>query len=95
MSHYALGKAFAFQVGSLPSADRKAADHLKTGIEVCLDIGARSIAGQAYLDLGLMHMALGEKDRAGECISEAIELFERCEAETLLKQAREALESVG
>ena len=49
----------------------------------------------AYLDLGLLHNAKGQKDQAGRYLSTAIEVFEECEAETRLKQAKEALASLG
>ncbi len=48
----------------------------------------------AYLDLGLLHKAKGEKDKAKEYISTAVDLFTQCEAEVYLKQAKEALESL-
>jgi len=48
----------------------------------------------AYLDLGLLHKAKGEKDKAREYITTAIQLFEQCEAEVFLQQAKEALESL-
>jgi hypothetical protein len=41
-----------------------------------------------------LHKAKKRKDLARECISKAIELFELCEAEIYLKQAKEALESL-
>jgi hypothetical protein len=45
--------------------------------------------------LGLLHQAKGEKDAAKECISSAIQLFEQCEEEAHLKQAKEALDNLG
>ncbi len=50
--------------------------------------------GQAYLDLGLLHRAKKRNDKAQECISEAIKIFEECKAEGFLKQARDALASL-
>jgi hypothetical protein len=50
--------------------------------------------GMAYHSLGLLHSVKGEKARARECLSTAIELFEQCELETYLKQAQEALASL-
>ena len=76
-------------------ADKKAEDHFNKAIEVAKEIGAKCTLGMAYLDLGLLHNAKGEKDQARRYISTAIEVFEECEAETRLKQAKEALTSLG
>ena len=48
-----------------------------------------------YLDLGVLHKAKGRKERAKECIAEAVNLFEQCEAEVYIKRAKEALENLG
>jgi hypothetical protein len=42
--------------------------------------------------LGLLHKAKGRSERAKDCISESIRIFEQCEAEAYLKQAKETLE---
>jgi tetratricopeptide (TPR) repeat protein len=76
-------------------AVEKAEDHFNKAIEVAKQIGAKCTLGMAYLDLGLLHRARGQKDQARRCISTAIQVFEECEAETRLKHAREALESLG
>jgi len=39
-------------------------------------------------------VAEGQKEQAGEHIAEAARLFEQCEAEMFLKQAKEALASL-
>jgi len=78
----------------LPFARRKAEDHFNKTIEVAKEIGAKGTLGQANLDLGLLHKIRGKKDKASECISTAINLFEQCEAEVYLKQAKEALENL-
>ncbi len=57
-------------------------------------MGAKTIMGGACLDLGLLHKAKKRKDQANKCISEAVNLFEQCEADVYLKQANEALESL-
>jgi hypothetical protein len=41
-----------------------------------------------------MSCRLAERTQARECISEAIKVFEQCEAEIFLKQAKEALVSL-
>ncbi len=76
-------------------AASKAADHLNKAIEVAQEIGAKGTLGEAYLGLGRLHIAKRKKDEARECISKAIDLFEQCEIETRLKEAREVLDSLG
>jgi len=44
--------------------------------------------------LSLLHRAKGRKEDARVCISEAIDLLERGEAEVYLKQVKEALEKL-
>jgi tetratricopeptide (TPR) repeat protein len=87
-------KNIGFLVKNVPFAKQKATDNLKKTIEISEEIGAKGILGMAYLDLGLLHKAKGEKDKARECITTAIQLFEQCEAEVFLQQAKEALESL-
>jgi hypothetical protein len=61
---------------------------------VAREIGARAFLGQSYLSLGLLYSGEGEKDKARKYISEAVPLFEECELENSLRQAKEALESL-
>jgi len=77
--------------GEISPAAEKAEDHFNKTIEVAKEIGAKGTLGMAYLDLGLLHNAKGQKDQARRGISTAIKVFEECEAETRLKQAKEAL----
>jgi tetratricopeptide (TPR) repeat protein len=81
--------------GQISPAAEKAEDHFNKAIEVAKEIGAKCTLGMAYLDLGLLHKAKDQKDQAIRWLSKAIEVFEECEAETRLKHAREALESLG
>jgi len=84
-----------FLMKNVPFADRKAEKHLNNAIEITKEIGAQGTLGMAYLDLGLLHKTKGRTGKARECLSEAIKVFEKCEIETYLKQAREALASMG
>ena len=54
-----------------------------------------NILSQATLALGLLHKSKGESEQAKKYISNAIKLFRECEAEVYLKQATDALESLG
>ncbi len=80
--------------GEISSSIKKAEEHFNKAIEVSKEIGAKCTLGMAYLDLGLLHKAKSEKVQARRCISSAIKVFEECEAETRLKDAREALKSL-
>jgi tetratricopeptide (TPR) repeat protein len=80
---------------NVPLAAKKAEEHFNRAIEVAKEIGAKGILGRVYLDLGVLHKAKGRKERAKECIAEAVNLFEQCEAEVYIKRAKEALENLG
>ena len=81
--------------GSALSAAETAEDHFNKAIEMAEQIGAKGTLGTAYFDLGRLHIARRRKDQARECISKAIDVFEQCEIETRLNQAKEALDSLG
>jgi len=90
----AMARNIGFIIKNVPSAAKRAEDHFKKAIAVAKEIGAKPTLGQACLGLGLLHRAKRRSDKARECISEAIQLFEQCEAELYLKQAKEALASL-
>ncbi|MBW1797215.1 MAG: hypothetical protein JRJ21_02155 [Deltaproteobacteria bacterium] len=89
-----IAKNIGFLIKNVPLADKKAELHFNKTIETAKEIGAKGFLGLAYLDLGLLHKAKKRKDQAKKCISEAVQLFEECEADVYLKQANEALESL-
>jgi len=82
-------------IKNVPVASRKSAAHFNKAIEVAEEIGANGLMGQAYLGLGRLHKAKKRKDKARECLLKAVDCFDRCEAETILKQTREELDSLG
>jgi class 3 adenylate cyclase/tetratricopeptide (TPR) repeat protein len=89
-----IARNIGFLVKTIPFADKKAESCFNKAIEVSKEIGAKGILGQAYLDLSFLHKAKNRTNQARECIFEAIQLFEKCEADVNLKQAKEALESL-
>jgi class 3 adenylate cyclase/tetratricopeptide (TPR) repeat protein len=93
-SFLTMAKNIGFLLRNVPSAAEKAEKHLHQVIEIGEEIGSKNTIARAYLDLGLLHKAKKRKDQARECISKAIKLFELCEAEVYLKQAKEALASL-
>lgn len=90
-----LAKNIGFLMKNVPFASQKAEAHFNKAIEVAKRIGANFILGQTYLDLSLLHRSKGRKEQARECISEAIHIFDECEADVFLKQAKEVLTSLG
>jgi tetratricopeptide (TPR) repeat protein len=88
-------KNIGFLLRNLPFARRKAEKHFINSINIAKAIGAKSTLGKSYLDLGLLYKERGKKDLARDCISKAIQVFEQCEIETYLSQAKEALASLG
>jgi tetratricopeptide (TPR) repeat protein len=90
-----IARNVGFLIKNVPSAGKKAEAHFQSAIEIGKEIRGKGVVGQAYLDLGLLHKAKGRKDKARECISEALGIFKDCESEVLLKDARSALEDLG
>ena len=90
-----MAKNIRFIVRNVPSAARKGEAHLNKAIKVGTEVGVAGFVGLSYFDLGLLHKAKKRTDQARECISKAIQLFEQCKAEVYLKQAKEALASLG
>jgi tetratricopeptide (TPR) repeat protein len=89
-----LVKNIGFLIKNIPFAHKKAENHFNKAIEAAGAIGANGILGQAHLGLGLLHKAKKKKGRARECVSYAIQIFEQCDAEVFLAQAKEVLESL-
>lgn len=83
-----------FLIKTLPFAHKKAEEHFNTAINTAGEIGAKNYLGLAYLELGKLHKAKGRTEKARDCICNAIDAFEECEADVYLKQAREALASL-
>ncbi len=89
-----IAKNIGFIAKNVPFASKKAEGHFKKVIKVAEEMGAKVIMGSAYLDLGLLYKAKKRKNLAIQFISDAVKIFEQCEADILLKQANEALESL-
>jgi tetratricopeptide (TPR) repeat protein len=90
-----IAKNFGFLIKTLPFAHKKAEEHLNIAIKTAGEIGAKSLLGQSYLELGKLHKAKKKAEKARKCIANAIEVFEHCEAEPFLKQAQDALASLN
>jgi len=90
-----MAKNIGFLAKTVPFATKKAEEHFNKAIELLKEIGAKGFLGQVYLSLGLLYKSTKRTDQARQSILEAINIFQECEAETYLKQANEALESLG
>jgi tetratricopeptide (TPR) repeat protein len=84
---------FGFLVRSVSIASKKTETYLNEAISVADEIGAKGLLGQAYLELGAFYKAKKRIPQAQKYISKAIDIFQQCEAEVYLKQAKEALVS--
>jgi len=89
-----MAKNMTFLVKSVPFARKKAEKYFNNATELFKEIGAKGFLGPVYLSLGLLYKATKRTDEARQCILEAINIFEECEAEVYLKQANEALDSL-
>jgi tetratricopeptide (TPR) repeat protein len=88
-------KNMGFLIKNAPHADRRAKDFFQKAIRQAKEVGDNDTLGRAYLNLGLLHKAKKRTDKAKECISEAIKIFEETEADVFLKQTKEVLESLN
>lgn len=89
-----VAKNIGFLVKNVPFAAKKAESHFRKAIKLAQEIGAKGLLGQVTLELGLLHKIKGRSDEARKCISDAVRLFEECEADVFLKQAQEELASL-
>ena len=89
-----MARNLGFLVKSIPFANKKAEAHFYKAIELLQEIGAKGFLGLAYLSLGLLFKASKRTDQARQCIMEAINIFQECEAEGYIEQANEALASI-
>ena len=90
-----IAKNIGFLIKNVTFAHKKAESHFNKAIEIFTKMGAKNFLAQAYLDLGLLHKAKKRTYKAKQCISEAIKIFEQCEAEIFLKQAKEIFASLA
>jgi len=89
-----MAKNIGFLVKNMPFATQKAEEHFNKAMGLFKEIGMKGYLGVAYLGLGLLYKATKRTDKARQCILEAINIFQECEAEAYLKQANEALDSL-
>jgi len=86
-----IARNLGFIIKHVPSAAKKANEHFNNAVSTARETGAKGIEGQALLDLGRLQKVKGRKEMARDCLSESAKIFEACEAEFFLKQAKEEL----
>jgi tetratricopeptide (TPR) repeat protein len=89
-----LARNFGFIAKNAPFAEKKAEQHYNKAIMLYREMGAKGELGEALLGLGQLHKAKKRHEKARECFSEAVSLFQECDAHVYLKQAEEALGSL-
>jgi hypothetical protein len=89
-----MAKNAGFLMKTIPFASKKAEDHFNNAIETAKEIGSPGLLAQSYFDLGLLYKAKKKTVNAKKFISDAITLFEECEADGFMKQASEAMASL-
>jgi class 3 adenylate cyclase/tetratricopeptide (TPR) repeat protein len=90
-----MARNIGFLAKNVPFASKKAEEHFDKAIEVAREVGAKGILATAYLELGMLHKAKKRSDQARECLTKAIKIFEENQSKVYLKQAKEALTSLG
>jgi class 3 adenylate cyclase/tetratricopeptide (TPR) repeat protein len=95
LSFSTIVKNIGFLVRNVPFAGQKAEKHLNRSLEVAREIGAKGTMSMSLLSLAQLHAAKGRKDKARGCASTAMEIFEQCDAQHYLKEARDLLASLG
>jgi len=90
-----LMKNIGFLIKTMPFAHKKAEENFMIAIETAKEIGSKGVLAQAYFDMGRLHQTKGKTDEARKYFTDAIQLFEECEADVFLKQAKEALAALG
>jgi len=88
----AMTRNIGFLLRNLPFASRKGEYHFIKSIEISENIGAKSLLGQAHLDLGLLHKAKRRTGLARKYLSKSVQIFRDIEAKVFLRQAKEALD---
>ena len=89
-----MARNIGFILTNVPSAAKKAEEHLRKALEIAEETGAKGVLGKAHLNLGLLRRIKGRTDEARESISKAIQVFEEGEFENCLQTAKKTLASL-
>jgi len=86
-------KNVGFIIKNVPNAIKKSEEHLLKAVEYSGNINAAGMQAQALLELGLLYKQKGNKERAINCLKEAIKIFNEYDNYVFLDKAQSALES--
>ena len=90
-----LFKNIGFLIKTVPFAHQKAEKHFNIAMNIAKEIGAKGVLARAYFDMGRLRQMEGRINEARKYITDAIQLFDECEADVYLEQAKEALAALG
>ena len=94
VSLFTMLKNFGFLMKNLPNAARKAERQFHKAVKLAEDTKSYLYAGLSWLELARMFKAKKKRDKAGDCLEEAIKVFKMLENEFYLTQAEAALASL-
>lgn len=89
-----MAKNIGFLMKNVPSAGKKAEEHLCRASELFKKMKMKGYLGVAYLSLGSLYQAKRKTDQARQYILDSISIFKECEAHGYLNQANAALGSL-
>ena len=96
LSLAAMARNIGFLIKNVPWAAKKAEEHFHKALETAREVGMKGVLGQTYLDLGILPPGQAPiPKRPGRCLSPGHQCFEECEAESLLRKAREVAASLN
>ena len=89
-SLFFIAKNIGFLIKNRPFARKKCENHFNKTIEVAKEIGAEGLLAQGYFGIGLLHKTKGDKEHAREFFNNALQIFEKYEAEGYIKKIKES-----
>ncbi|MGD9204874.1 MAG: adenylate/guanylate cyclase domain-containing protein [Desulfobacterales bacterium] len=87
-------KNIGFLTKNVPFASKKAESYFNKAIDSAKHCGAKGFLGLACLGLSLLFKAKKRNKQAKKCVSDAIKIFEECDAKGYLEQAEEIIASL-
>ena len=89
-----LAKNIGFLVKNIPFAVKTAEEYYGNAIDLLAEMDANGFLGLSHLGLGQLYAKTKRKAEAKQSIIKAIEIFQECEADHFLKQAKSVLSSL-
>jgi hypothetical protein len=89
-----ISKNLWFLIKNAPFAGRNAENSLFRAIELFKQLGMKGYLGKSYLILGMLYKDRKNAEEAKRYLMDAINLFEKCEAQGYMERANDALDSL-